>query len=225
MSCDYWSLGIVAYELVVGNTPFNGNNTATVYAKIMNHSQHLKFPTDIILSQGYVSLIRALITDYTNRLIYPKVMDHAVFKTVDFNSLRDQVPPYVPKISSIDDTSNFSDVQVKKNQPNIENFKKKTQFSGKNLPFIGFTFTQEINGYKERYPATNIRDSVVDNMKTEMDNLQKKLMKCNNWQQEKETLEKNLDNAKRNLNSVESVNYNLQKDIAKYSTEVSVRSC
>lgn len=188
----------------------------------MSHSQHLKFPSDIILSQGYVVLVKALITDHAKRLVYPKILDHVIFKVVDFNSLRDQVPPYVPKISSIDDTSNFSDVQVKKNQPNIENFKKKTQFSGRNLPFIGFTFTQDMNGYKERYPTTNIRDSVLDNMKTEMDNLQKKLMKCNDWQQEKHTLEKNMDNANRKLNSIEGVRYNLEKDIAKYLAEISV---
>lgn len=188
----------------------------------MNYAQYLKFPTDIVLSQAYLSLIKGLITDQAKRLVHPRIIQQPLFKNVDFNSLRDQVPPYVPKITSIDDTSNFSDVQVKKNQPNIENFKRKTQFSGKNLPFIGFTFTQDLNSYKERYSATNIKDTVVDNMKSEMEGLKKTLMKCKDWEKEKEACENSLEELKIKLHSIESVRNNLEKQVAKYVAENSV---
>ena len=56
------------------------------------------------------------------------------------------VPPYVPTISSIDDTSNFDEFESESSGPRIEDFMKgKEGFNGKNLPFIGFSFTRQLN--------------------------------------------------------------------------------
>ncbi len=56
------------------------------------------------------------------------------------------VPPYVPTISSIDDTSNFDEFESESGGPRIEDFMREREgFNGKNLPFIGFTFTRQLN--------------------------------------------------------------------------------
>lgn len=37
VECDWWSLGIIAYELMVGVTPFEGDHQKETYDNIMNY--------------------------------------------------------------------------------------------------------------------------------------------------------------------------------------------
>lgn len=37
MECDLWSLGIMAYEMCFGDTPFKGEKVVDTYSNIMNH--------------------------------------------------------------------------------------------------------------------------------------------------------------------------------------------
>ena len=37
VGCDWWSLGIIAYELIYDTTPFEDDSTAKTYANIMNY--------------------------------------------------------------------------------------------------------------------------------------------------------------------------------------------
>ena len=39
--CDWWSLGIIAYELVYVSTPFEGDSTSMTYGNIMNYKVHV----------------------------------------------------------------------------------------------------------------------------------------------------------------------------------------
>ncbi|XP_045467164.1 citron Rho-interacting kinase-like [Harmonia axyridis] len=214
ISCDFWSLGVLAYELTIGNSPFTGQSTSTIYMKIMNHKSNLKFPSDALLSEAYVSLIKNLVTDQKERLSMEKIFKHSLFKRTLFDTLRDQVPPFVPKISSFDDTSNFSDVPPRKKIPSIENFKKRTQFSGRNLPFIGFTFTPFVDSFDTSFNVRKVKDEIVENLKGEVEKLRRKLAKNENFSLEKENLEKKLDEKTRKLEGVEILRNQLEKDVA-----------
>ena len=53
------------------------------------------------------------------------------------------MPPYIPSISSLDDTSNFDEVEKAKPPPNLDSFQPNPRdFSGRHLPFVGFTFSR-----------------------------------------------------------------------------------
>lgn len=144
LECDYWSLGIIAYEIIVGCTPFSAGALTNLYNNIMNFSAKLSFPLECEISKEYKLLIGALLTDANVRLGYQGCLEHAFFKNIDWNIIRDMAPPFVPRTNSIDDTSNFIEFEHKNHVTSMDNYKKKMHFSGRNLPFIGFTYTPNV---------------------------------------------------------------------------------
>ncbi|KAI9544016.1 hypothetical protein NQZ68_005065 [Dissostichus eleginoides] len=144
--CDWWSVGIVIYELLVGDTPFYTESLIGTYGKIMNHKNSLIFPEDAEMSQDARDLICAFLTDREVRLGRTGVDEikcHPFFKNDQwtFDNIRETVAPVVPELSGDIDTSNFDEVEVDKKD--VETFPPPKAFVGNQLPFIGFTYFKE----------------------------------------------------------------------------------
>lgn len=59
-------------------------------------------------------------------------------------------PPFIPHVTSDDDTSNFDDFEkVKSVHFELSPYERNTGFTGKDLPFIGFTFTKMFPAVKK----------------------------------------------------------------------------
>jgi len=109
---DWWSLGILLYELTVGIPPFYSQNVNEMYSKI----QHgvLRFPP--FLTEECKSLITLLLNrDPKKRLgstlDVEDLKAHAFFKPIDFAQMHAKTldPGYHPKISSEASTANFEE--------------------------------------------------------------------------------------------------------------------
>lgn len=142
--CDWWSVGIFLYEMLVGDTPFYADSLVGTYGKIMDHKNSLNFPADIEVSENAKSLIRAFLTDRSTRLGkngIAEIQAHRFFvnDTWTFENLRESVPPVVPELSSDDDTRNFDDIE--RDDSPEEKFPVPQTFVGNHLPFVGFTYT------------------------------------------------------------------------------------
>ncbi|KAI5742026.1 hypothetical protein M8J77_002303 [Diaphorina citri] len=144
--CDWWSVGVFLYEMLVGDTPFYADSLVGTYSKIMDHQNALKFPSEpgMEISQNAKNLICSFLTDRTKRLGrngIEEIKAHPFFINDQwtFSNLRECVPPVVPELSGDDDTSNFDDIE--KDESPEENFPVPKAFAGNHLPFVGFTYS------------------------------------------------------------------------------------
>merc|ERR1719412_1653139 len=144
--CDWWSVGVFLYEMLVGDTPFYAESLVGTYGKIMDHQNALSFPDDVDMNPNAESLIRAFLTDRNSRLGkngVHEIKGHPFFRNDQwsFDSIRECVTPVVPDLSSDDDTRNFDDVE---NEAPDEDFPQPKAFAGNHLPFVGFTYSKDI---------------------------------------------------------------------------------
>ncbi|XP_026196713.1 rho-associated protein kinase 2-like isoform X1 [Anabas testudineus] len=192
--CDWWSVGVFIYELLVGETPFYAESLVGTYGKIMNHKNSLVFPDDVEMSQNAKDLICAFLTDRKVRLGRTGVDEikcHPFFKNDQwtFDNIRETVAPVVPELSSDIDTSNFDDIEVDKGD--VETFPPPKAFVGNQLPFVGFTF------FKEDQLLKGNNSCSVENIKNCKENSEDKEHSSNSkkeLQEKLNQLEEQLDN-------------------------------
>ncbi|XP_077534233.1 citron Rho-interacting kinase-like isoform X4 [Haemaphysalis longicornis] len=144
--CDWWSLGVLAYEMLYGQNPFADDRVLVTYNKIMNFQESLVYPDDSNVSATAVKMLRGLLATADKRFSYEDMCRHEFFAPIDLHNIRQTVPPFVPNLSGEEDTSNFYEFEHEPARPRNPALRdQKKGFEGTNLPFIGFTHTQNAN--------------------------------------------------------------------------------
>ncbi|XP_043918597.1 chitinase-like protein PB1E7.04c [Protopterus annectens] len=143
--CDWWSLGVCAYEMFYGQTPFYAESVVETYGKIINFKDHLSFPLIVPeVPDEAQSLIEGLICDRKVRLGQNGFYDfknHPFFLGVDWDHLRESQPPFVPDAVDATDTSNFDVVDECLTESETLSDVIQNAPLGVHLPFIGFSYT------------------------------------------------------------------------------------
>lgn len=108
---DWWTMGILLYEMLVGIDPFSDDDPMQTYQKILKGK--INFPKDF--DKNAKSLVKHLLTaDTTKRYGCLKngvkdILNHRLFIGYDWKNFvfLKMKPPYIPSIKSASDSSNF----------------------------------------------------------------------------------------------------------------------
>ncbi|KAF5350198.1 hypothetical protein D9758_007829 [Tetrapyrgos nigripes] len=142
--CDWWSLGAIFFECLVGYAPFCSDNPGDTYKKIIDWPNYLFFPEEVYLSRESEDLIRKMMSWADSRLNVNQIKSHPFFFGADWSSLRQIEPPFVPRLKSATDTSYFPTDDF----GNVPDDLVKVEGVGaeKDLAFLGFTFKRFTGG-------------------------------------------------------------------------------
>uniref|UniRef100_A0A8C1LAJ6 Protein kinase C n=1 Tax=Cyprinus carpio TaxID=7962 RepID=A0A8C1LAJ6_CYPCA len=138
-SVDWWSLGVLVYEMLIGQSPFHGDDEDELFESIRMDTPH--YPRWITVDTRDM-LERLFERDPSRRLgVVGNIRGHLFFKTVNWSALerREVEPPFKPKVKGPNDCSNF-DREFLSEKPRLSHCEKGLIESMDQSAFAGFSF-------------------------------------------------------------------------------------
>ncbi|KAJ8269197.1 hypothetical protein COCON_G00118040 [Conger conger] len=106
-SVDWWSFGVLLYEMLIGQSPFHGHDEKRLFQSIRTDSPF--YPHWLHRAARNI-LVKLFVREPKKRLgVKGNIRQHSFFREIDWTALenRQVEPPFRPKVSSPKDCSNF----------------------------------------------------------------------------------------------------------------------
>ncbi|XP_054090386.1 protein kinase C, brain isozyme isoform X1 [Zeugodacus cucurbitae] len=142
-SVDWWAYGVLLYEMLVGQPPFDGEDEEELFAAITDHS--VSYPKS--LSKEAKEACKGFLTKQPNKRLgcgatgEADVRVHPFFRRIDWEKIenREVQPPFKPKIKHRKDVSNF-DKQFTSEKTDLTPTDKVFMMNLDQTEFVGFSY-------------------------------------------------------------------------------------
>ena len=179
---DWWSVGIIFYEMLFGMTPFFEGTQEQIIDKIKNFKKYLVVP-DKVENKNISKEARKLIYDfleYKDKRLglngIDEIKRHPFFKNFDWDNIRNMKPPYIPKplrIKELDLELNLKNnrlgLYTSKEIQNREYNNLKNYLNKMNLNIYDFYYNKELEEIK-----FNLNNNIIELIKKQVINYSKK---------------------------------------------------
>jgi serine/threonine kinase 38 len=232
---DWWSLGVIMFEMMIGYPPFFSESSTETCKKILDWKNTLNIRPEANISKEAEDILRKLINEPETRLGAngaDEVKNHPFFRGIDWNHIKETlVPPFIPEIKNNYDTKYFDDFEEDEPFYPINNDNQKgKKYLKKDMCFIDFTYNRENdNNYRNNMvTALEVFDSLQENIKKikesqiETNNKNGNIPKSKNSQISNEDKNNNKnsfiinENVNSNVNTNMKININVNNNICSY---------
>ena len=141
--CDFWSFGIIMFEMICGFKPFDVKNGNII---IDYDNLNIKF-IDEIKDSSKDLILKLLVVNPEYRLGFNSIDDikkHDFFKGIDFNKVfeKKEIPPFIPQIQNDFDLKYFNS---KFTSMELQSFDSETILNNNNdnKEFEGFSYYED----------------------------------------------------------------------------------
>ncbi|XP_019890429.1 protein kinase C, brain isozyme isoform X5 [Musca domestica] len=142
-SVDWWAYGVLLYEMLVGQPPFDGEDEEELFAAITDHN--VSYPKS--LSKEAKEACKGFLTKQPSKRLgcgptgEEDVRLHPFFRRIDWEKIenREVQPPFKPKIKHRKDVSNF-DKQFTSEKTDLTPTDKVFMMNLDQTEFVGFSY-------------------------------------------------------------------------------------
>ena len=156
---DFWSLGVLVFEMCCGWSPFFADDTQQMYKNIAFGK--VRFPRDALSTEGR-NFVKGLLNRNPKHRLganrdAEELKEHPFFNDTDWDAMMNKMvtPPFKPKLKNVLDTSNFDPEFTNALENSSSLNARAAQLAGGGMPdstplspgmqanFKGFTFVDE----------------------------------------------------------------------------------
>ena len=145
---DWWSCGVILFEMLVGYPPFFSDEPSITCQKILHWKKTFVIPPEANLTPHSIDILKKLITDADERLGrngVEEIKAHPFFKNFDWDGVRKTQAPYKPTVTSEISNENFD--HFEEEEPFYHEEAKGGRKAGNrklDMNFIGYTYKADV---------------------------------------------------------------------------------
>ena len=150
---DWWSVGAILFEMLVGYPPFFSDEPSVTCQKILHWRKTLQIPSEVNLSPEAVDILKRFMCDADDRLGVngvDEIKAHPFFRDVDWSNIRNEESKYKPENLGEEDCTRFDRFEEEEPWFPAEEGNKRNRKQRKDINFVGYTYKADVEEQKSK---------------------------------------------------------------------------